>query len=193
MNCWYIIFNNGWLGSSKKRTLTGVEGHVEAARKVQKSVCSIHLCYPNTLISDNTIVHPFFTKHHHGKQVAEGPFQWLEPLGPKRSCLHGINLQPKASYKVAALDLDGTIIKSDMKGKSVDGVPVWEWWRSFVPVKLNLLYNEGSAKLHSNTRPPSALTHDPCQLRDCNHLKPGCQTRRTQNMEREDSPHWSSS
>ncbi len=93
-------------------------------------------------MAEHQKVHPFFTKPLE-KAPTQGAFQWLQPLGPKRSCLYGINLEPKASSKVAALDLDGTIIKSHIKGKSVDGKPEWEWWRSFVPEKLRVLSEEG--------------------------------------------------
>jgi bifunctional polynucleotide phosphatase/kinase len=88
-------------------------------------------------------VHPFFTKGQDKAPAQQGTFQWLSPLGPNRSCLHGINLHPTASCKVAALDLDGTIISSAHRGKVVEGKPLWEWWRSFVPDKLKTLIEEG--------------------------------------------------
>ncbi|KIM49030.1 hypothetical protein M413DRAFT_438191 [Hebeloma cylindrosporum] len=86
-------------------------------------------------------VHPFFTKSQEKKP--EGPFQWLKPFGPAGSCLHGVNLQPKATTKVAALDLDGTVIKSEFNSKSSNGKPTWEWWRSSVPAKLKELHQSG--------------------------------------------------
>ena len=52
---------------------------------------------------------------------------------------------------MAALDLDGTIISSAVKGKVVDGKPVWEWWRSFVPEKLKKLVDEGWIYLHQGS------------------------------------------
>jgi bifunctional polynucleotide phosphatase/kinase len=50
-------------------------------------------------------------------------------------------LQPKATSKVAALDLDGTVIKSDFK--AVSGKPTFEWWRSSIPDKLRELHQSG--------------------------------------------------
>lgn len=91
-------------------------------------------------------VHPFFMKPQEKNldAVSEGPFQWLAPLGPTGSCLHGINLQPKASQKVATFDLDGTVIKSSFATKSAAGQPPsWEWWRASVPDKLKELHETG--------------------------------------------------
>ena len=82
--------------------------------------------------------------------TSEGPFQWLQPLGPTGSCLHGINLQPKASQKVATFDLDGTVIKSSFATKSAAGQPPsWEWWRASVPDKLKELHETGYLHLFS--------------------------------------------
>jgi len=100
-----------------------------------------------TIMAEHQKVHPFFTQRLE-KAPAQGTFRWLQPLGPKHSCLHGVNLEPKASSKIAALDLDGTIIRSDIKGKSVDGKPGWEWWRSFVPETLRVLNKEGCEYYH---------------------------------------------
>lgn len=81
-----------------------------------------------------TPVHPFFGKSQ--EQNQDTAFQWLKPLGTAGSCLHGINLQPKATTKVAALDLDGTVIKSDFKA-------TFEWWTSSIPDKLRELHQSG--------------------------------------------------
>ncbi|KAF9532384.1 polynucleotide kinase 3 phosphatase-domain-containing protein [Crepidotus variabilis] len=117
-------------GPSKKRTITEtleVEVTVEESIKIQK-------------------VHPFFAKRiDKAPATATGNFQWLPALGPTRSCFHGINLLPKASRKVAALDLDGTLIKGDLRNALVNGKPQWEWWRSFIPEKLKILHEEGYA------------------------------------------------
>ncbi|KAF8163100.1 polynucleotide kinase 3 phosphatase-domain-containing protein [Crassisporium funariophilum] len=115
-------------GPSNKRTLSQSTLSTETSeksRKVQK-------------------VHPFFGKPEEKKH--EGSFQWLKPLGTKGSCLHGINLQPKASMKVAALDLDDTVIKSQFGSKlATTGKPTWEWWRSSIPGKLKELHESGYA------------------------------------------------
>ncbi|KAG5735527.1 Bifunctional polynucleotide phosphatase/kinase [Termitomyces sp. T112] len=87
--------------------------------------------------------HPFFTnKLHTGPST--GPFQWLEPLGPTRSCLHGINHHPTPSTKVAAFDLDGTLIKSNY-GSGSKPSKTWEWWRAGVPAKLKEVADSGYA------------------------------------------------
>ncbi|KAG6845039.1 hypothetical protein H0H87_001376 [Tephrocybe sp. NHM501043] len=91
--------------------------------------------------------HPFFTKVD-PQSSTDGPFQWLNPLGPSRSCLHGINLQPKSSVKVAAFDLDGTVIKSEFgsgKKSSSFTAPGFEWWRAGVPAKLKEVVDSGYA------------------------------------------------
>lgn len=67
-------------------------------------------------------------------------FQWLKSLGPDGSCLHGINLQQPAKSKVAALDLDGTLIKQEF------GKADFAWWNSRVPQKLKDLHNSGQVR-----------------------------------------------
>ncbi|KAI9454202.1 PNK3P-domain-containing protein [Russula earlei] len=97
----------------------------------------------------------------------EKPFKWLTPLGPTRSCLHGIHLAPTASSRVAAFDLDGTVIKSPFfevgrtgsKGssrskrvirKQANGLE-WEWWRAVVPQRMKEAHDSGfSVALISN-------------------------------------------
>ncbi|KAG1832802.1 polynucleotide kinase 3 phosphatase-domain-containing protein [Suillus variegatus] len=87
-------------------------------------------------------IHPFFTKPSADSTTPS--FQWLKPaLGPKRTCLHGINLIPQSTPKVAAFDLDGTVIKSNHKNRSKEAALHWEWWRASVPVKLKELHQEG--------------------------------------------------
>lgn len=88
-------------------------------------------------------IHPFFTNPSASSSTAPS-FQWLKPaLGPKRTCLHGINLIPQSTSKVAAFDLDGTVIKSNHKNRSKEAALHWEWWRANVPVKLEELHQEG--------------------------------------------------
>nr|GAT47436.1 predicted protein [Mycena chlorophos] len=80
-------------------------------------------------------IHPFFAKP--SKPVETGPFRWESPFGATKSCLHGVNLEPKSSPKVAALDLDGTVIVQSFNG--VD----FRWWNKCVPGKLAELSKEG--------------------------------------------------
>jgi bifunctional polynucleotide phosphatase/kinase len=81
-------------------------------------------------------VHPFFTKPLPSQETDLSPFNWRKSLGIHGTCLHGINLKPVSSTKVAAFDLDGTLIKG-LKGS------LWEWWREVVPSRLKELHDEG--------------------------------------------------
>lgn len=89
------------------------------------------------------LVHPFFSKP--SASDSSTAFRWLKPaLGPKRTCLHGIHLDPPARPKVALFDLDGTVIKWNHKnrGKGTEALK-WEWWRQSVPTKLKALHQDG--------------------------------------------------
>ncbi|KAH9857756.1 PNK3P-domain-containing protein [Lenzites betulinus] len=73
---------------------------------------------------------------------AQSTFRWITPaLGPKRSCLHGINGDPKPSCKVAAFDLDGCLIQGTFPKKGAP--PKFDWWRPIVPKKLKQVHEEG--------------------------------------------------
>ncbi|KZT29942.1 PNK3P-domain-containing protein, partial [Neolentinus lepideus HHB14362 ss-1] len=76
-------------------------------------------------------------------------FHWQTSLGLKRSCLYGTNLNPQTAAKVAAFDLDGTIIKSSFgKGKGAkkgSSGPAFEWWRPTIPNKLREINSQGFA------------------------------------------------
>ena len=121
---------------------------------------------------------PIFEKRKAGDEAADDnkPFRWLSPsLGPTRSCLHGVHLAPSpspptatttsTSARVAAFDLDGTVIKSSyvevgwrraagggkqqnrvMKKRQASGLE-WEWWRAVVPQKLKEAHDSGCALL----------------------------------------------
>ncbi|KAF8436933.1 polynucleotide kinase 3 phosphatase-domain-containing protein [Boletus edulis BED1] len=87
-------------------------------------------------------IHPFFSK----PSASSSAFQWLKPaLGPKRTCLHGIHLDPPARPNVALFDLDGTMIQwQKNSGKGADALK-WAWWRQCVPTKLKALHQDGYA------------------------------------------------
>ncbi|KXN90445.1 Bifunctional polynucleotide phosphatase/kinase [Leucoagaricus sp. SymC.cos] len=87
-------------------------------------------------------IHPFFTKNAGGTGGKIGSFLWLDLLGKNKTCLHGKNSEPKCYPKVAAFDLDGTIIKSKGRSSST-GSNDWEWWHSTVPVKLQEVAQQG--------------------------------------------------
>jgi len=86
-------------------------------------------------------VHPFFTKKRApaGDPATSSPtgFTWLTPVGG--TCLHATNLIPEARTKVAALDLDGTIIHGGGFNTGLN----WKWWAPIVPKKLRELHEEG--------------------------------------------------
>lgn len=82
-------------------------------------------------------VHPFFTKKPSDPPSVLSNLKWTDPpLGPNKTCLHGVHLQPEPREKVAAFDLDGTLIKWEKGG-------VWSWWRTIVPKALKKAYEEG--------------------------------------------------
>lgn len=85
-------------------------------------------------------------------------FRWLTPsLGPTRSCLHGVHLAPSASERVAAFDLDSTLIKFVSRARSkgdkkrvttttTNGLE-WEWWKAVVPQKLKEVHDSGCVSI----------------------------------------------
>ncbi|KAF8634390.1 hypothetical protein AX17_004203, partial [Amanita inopinata Kibby_2008] len=86
-------------------------------------------------------IHPFFNKQYNLPAFGSTEtFRWSEPLGPARSCLHGVSLQPTSSPRVAAFDLDGTLIKSELENA---GSAEWHWWTSTAPTKLKELHRAG--------------------------------------------------
>lgn len=98
-------------------------------------------------------------------------FRWLTPsLGPTRSCLHGVHLAPSASSRVAAFDLDSTLIKfarARSKGdkkratKTTTNGLEWEWWKAVVPQKLKEVHDSGySIVVISNQNLKSAALAD---------------------------------
>lgn len=112
-------------------------------------------------------VFPIFEKRRAGDETDDEknkPFRWLTPpLGPARSCLHGVHLAPPTSARVAVFDLDGTVIKSSYievgsrrvgRGgkqqqhrvikRQTNGLE-WEWWRAVVPQKLKEAHDSGCA------------------------------------------------
>jgi len=78
-------------------------------------------------------------------------FQWIQPAPflptiRTTSCLYGVNMEPALHAKVAAFDLDGTVIKSTFaKSKSSGSKPPFEWWNKAVLPKLKELHENGYA------------------------------------------------
>lgn len=46
-----------------------------------------------------------------GASSSTAKLKWLDPIGPNRTCLHGVYGDPRPSTKVAFYDLDGTIVR----------------------------------------------------------------------------------
>ena len=101
------------------------------------------------LARDPTTVHPFFTKSDApgSKPSTSGGsyFQWMGPLGPKKTCLYGVNLTPTTNPKVAMFDLDGTIIVSAYgKGQpKKNRHSNFAWWHESVVKKLEEVHDSG--------------------------------------------------
>lgn len=83
-------------------------------------------------------VFPIFEKQ------TQKSFRFLERLG-SNSVLHGIHLNPPARSKVAAFDLDGTLIATKGRGPFPKGKNDWKWWNPVVPERLKALYDDGYA------------------------------------------------
>ncbi|VDC03275.1 unnamed protein product [Peniophora sp. CBMAI 1063] len=78
-------------------------------------------------------------------------FRWLSPFD--RTCLRGVHLSPLHPFtdsatsegpvrvKIAAFDLDGTLIR--FAGFGTKGPVRFDWWRAGVPAKLKSLHAEG--------------------------------------------------
>ncbi|KAL0947240.1 hypothetical protein HGRIS_013361 [Hohenbuehelia grisea] len=90
-------------------------------------------------------VHPFFSKFRSSDASSSSSnFLWKTPLGLKKTCLYGTNLAPSPRNKVAAFDLDGTIIESNHR-KAKAAPSDWKWWRPTIPSKLKEAHDAGYA------------------------------------------------
>lgn len=85
-------------------------------------------------------IHPFFLKAT-GK--APATFVWRKTIG--NACLHGVHLDPPPSCKVAAYDLDGTLIKTRSGSTFPRDKDDWMWWRSSVKKNIMEKHEEGYA------------------------------------------------
>ncbi|KAJ7150255.1 polynucleotide kinase 3 phosphatase-domain-containing protein [Mycena filopes] len=88
-------------------------------------------------------IHPLFgPKTTPIEAESTGSLRWPKALGPTGSCLRARNLDPSSSVKVAAFDLDGTVIAS----LPFSAPPLqWHWWNASVPAKLMKAVSEGYA------------------------------------------------
>ena len=96
---------------------------------------------------------PIFPKADGSSDQSSSSFRWITPaLGPKRSCLHGVNGAPRSLPKVAAFDLDGCLIQSSFPKKGAP--PKFEWWRKDVPKKLKEVQEQGQVSVSLNLYRP---------------------------------------
>jgi hypothetical protein len=131
-----VIFAQEASSSKPRKRPTETQDSIMPGQKVAKSTSPYFECSSYLQLHP---VHPFFAKPAQGK----APFNWNAPLGPNRSCLQGVNLKPINSTKVAAFDLDGTIIKSNRYTAKQKADLVWEWWKPCVPSKLKEVEEAG--------------------------------------------------
>jgi bifunctional polynucleotide phosphatase/kinase len=92
----------------------------------------------------NTIlVHPFFQINEQRKTSSI----WQTSFG---SCKHAVSGNVVNNSKVAAFDLDGTIIVPKEGRKFPISSTDWQWWRKSIPSKLKELHDKGCAVTSSN-------------------------------------------
>ncbi|KAG0144502.1 hypothetical protein CROQUDRAFT_659941 [Cronartium quercuum f. sp. fusiforme G11] len=74
-----------------------------------------------------------------GKSMLD--FRWLPSI--EESCIHGTYGAPKPSSKIAAFDVDGTLIRVKSGKKFPNGQNDWLLWSSSIPKKLKQIHLEG--------------------------------------------------
>lgn len=58
--------------------------------------------------------------------------------------LHGVHLSPDPKgVKIAAFDLDGTLISTKTGFIFPNGADDWKWWNDLVPTRLKELHDDG--------------------------------------------------
>ncbi|GAA5911409.1 hypothetical protein JCM8208_005050 [Rhodotorula glutinis] len=70
---------------------------------------------------------------------------WLANLGPGKGCGHFVSRSPAPSTKVAAFDIDGTLIRPRNNNKYPQSDSDWEWINPHVIPKLRKLHTDGFA------------------------------------------------
>lgn len=74
---------------------------------------------------------------------ARAAFRWHAALGPQAMCMHGSHLAPVASTRIAAFDIDGTLIKTKSKSPFPKDKNDWTLWSSLVVPKLQEAHTAG--------------------------------------------------
>ncbi|KAI9313286.1 polynucleotide kinase 3 phosphatase-domain-containing protein [Dichotomocladium elegans] len=84
----------------------------------------------------NKRVHPFFNQ----KQRS---LRWISALPTVLVAHSAADQEPLARSKVAAFDLDSTLIKTRTGRVFAKDSTDWQWWHTSIPEKLEQLYNDG--------------------------------------------------
>jgi len=71
------------------------------------------------------------------------PVTWHPPLGQNGTCQHGTYLSPPSRPKVAAFDLDGTLIEPKSGSAFAKDHMDWRWWGLHVLKKLKQAHADG--------------------------------------------------
>ncbi|KAG8981507.1 hypothetical protein FRB90_007208 [Tulasnella sp. 427] len=150
--------------SNGKTALTSApaSGRVSKREREQEDSESIGSSKGAKAAKSDSNIHPFFTTR---AKDGPGPIQWLGWLGD--TCRHGVHLQPKSSTKVAAFDLDGTLIKPKSGVRFAKDHEDWKWWAdgSIIPNKLKELDEQGYAIVLVTNQalgePPKGKAKDP--------------------------------
>ncbi|KAL1925046.1 uncharacterized protein VTP21DRAFT_4700 [Calcarisporiella thermophila] len=84
--------------------------------------------------SEAAQIHPFFTKMKERISLA-----W----GERDGLMLAAHMNPAGNAKIAAFDLDGTLIKPKQGRRHPKDSSDWEWWNPVVPLRLRSLHEEG--------------------------------------------------
>jgi len=161
-------------GLSKKRLADGQAGET-SAKKVRVE-CAHLVVLTYVFIDSAYSVHPFFTKSDEPSKPTA--FKWIKPnLGPNRTLLHGINLNPTSSTKVAAFDLDDTLILGTFWSKATEGE--WKWLNPNIPSKLKALHDDGYVTRYSFSH---RIINCYAKIFRCYPIKSGAETSRIESL-----------
>ncbi|EJU05701.1 PNK3P-domain-containing protein [Dacryopinax primogenitus] len=88
-------------------------------------------------------VFSIFNKPDAAQPNPTSPITWYPPLGERGTCQHGIHLTPPSRSKIAAFDLDGTLIEPKSGAKFAKDHMDWRWWGLHVLKKVKEAHTTG--------------------------------------------------